>query len=288
MLIVAIARPGAAQPPQSAEPSRPPTAAAITYASIDGEPLQLDLYLPENTSTPPLLVFIHGGAWQFGNRDNPGALTLLDKGFAIASVSFRSAQVAPLPAQIHDLKAAIRFLRANADRYGYDADHIATTGVSSGGHLAALAGLTNGSQPHEGTLGEYRDTSSEVQAVVSWFGASNLTSILAQSTPRGVSVREPALAALLGGPAEEKTELARFGSPVFYVDADDPPLLLLHGDQDPQMPINQAHELHGAAKDAGIDVHFEVVHGAGHGGTAFFDEERTELVAEFLEAAFKP
>jgi dipeptidyl aminopeptidase/acylaminoacyl peptidase len=125
-----------------------------------------------------------------------------------------------------------------------------------------------------------------VQAVVTYFGASNLTTILAQSTPFGLNVREPAVELLLGGPVEEKENLARFGSPVFQVDPSDPPLLLLHGDQDPQMPINQAHELHGAAKANGLTTWFEVVHGAAHGGPGFTDQARNDLVADFLSSAF--
>jgi acetyl esterase/lipase len=246
----------------------------------------LDLYLPANVEFPPLLVYIHGGAWRFGARDSVSPIDLVDHGYAIASVSFRLTPVAPLPAQVHDIKGAIRYLRANAERYGFDGARIGVTGVSSGGHLAALVGLTNGSPEHEGDTGGHLDVSSDVQAIVSYFGASNLTTILAQSTPRGIEIRTPALELLLGGWLAEKDELARFGSPVFYVDANDPPLLLLHGDQDPQMPINQAHELHGAAKQAGLTVAFEVVHGSGHGGDAFFDAARTALVADFLAAAF--
>jgi acetyl esterase/lipase len=260
----------------------------IPYANVGGQELMLDLYLPADTVNPPLLVYVHGGAWRFGARDSVSPIDLVDRGIAIASVSFRLTPVAPLPAQVHDLKGAIRFLRANAEKYGYDAGRIGITGVSSGGHLAALVGLTNGSEPHEGDTGGHLDVSSDVQAIVSYFGASNLTTILAQSTPRGIEIREPALELLLGGTLEEKVDLARFGSPVFQVDADDPPLLLLHGDQDPQMPINQAHELHGVAKEFGLTVQFEVVHGAGHGGDGFFDAGRTELVANFLRAAFAP
>ena len=260
--------------------------ADIPYAVVDGQELMLDLYLPANVESPPLIVYIHGGAWRYGARDSVSPIDLVDKGYAIASVSFRLTPVAPLPAQVHDIKGAIRFLRANAGRYGFDGEHIGITGVSSGGHLAALVGLTNGSAEHEGTTGGNGSVSSDVQAIVSYFGASNLTTILAQSTPRGIEIREPALTLLLGGPPAEKAEIARFGSPVFFTDPGDPPLLLLHGDQDPQMPINQAHELHGAAKQAGITVAFEVVHGAGHGGNGFFDAERTALVAGFLDAAF--
>jgi len=275
------AQPGAAGTDVSDRPSIVKTA-AIPYASVNGQELALDLYMPADVNNPPLILFIHGGAWRFGSRDSVSTIDLVDHGFALASVSFRLSPVAPLPAQVHDIKGAIRFLRAHADEFGFDGDHIGITGVSSGGHLAALVGLTNGSEPHEGEVGGNVGVSSDVQSVVSYFGASNLTSILNQSTPFGLNVREPALELLLGGSVDDQVDLARFGSPVFQVDPNDPPLLLLHGDQDPQMPINQSHELHGVAKEKGLDVAFEVVHGAAHGGAAFFDAERTALVAEFF------
>jgi acetyl esterase/lipase len=262
--------------------------AAIPYATVDGETLALDLYMPVGVDNPPLVVYLHGGAWRFGSRDSVSVIDLVDHGFALASVSFRLTPVAPLPAQVHDIKGAIRFLRARAGEYGYDATRIGITGVSSGAHLAALVGLTNGSAPHEGEIGGNTSVSSDVHAVVSYFGASNLTTILGQSTPFGLNVREPAIELLLGGGVEEEVDLARFGSPVFQVDPRDPPLLLLHGDQDPQMPINQSHELHGVAKENGLTTHFEVIHGAGHGGEGFFDAERTELAARFLATALVP
>lgn len=260
----------------------------IPFATVDGEELAIDLYMPADVDDPPLVVFVHGGAWRFGSRASVSNIDLVDHGFAVASVSFRLTPVAPLPAQVHDIKGAIRFLRANADEYGYNADRIGITGVSSGGHLAALVGLTNGSEPHEGDIGGNLDVSSDVQAVISYFGASNLTSILDQSTPFGLNLREPAIELLIGGTLEEQVDLARFGSPVFQVDENDPPLLLMHGDQDPQMPINQSHELHGVAKEHGLDVHFEVIHGSAHGGPAFFDQERTALAVEFLDRTLRP
>ncbi|MGI9258312.1 MAG: prolyl oligopeptidase family serine peptidase, partial [Gammaproteobacteria bacterium] len=175
-----------------------------------------------------------------------------------------------------------RFLRAHAARYGYDASRIGIHGRSSGGHLTALVGTTNGHSELEGEVGGYFDESSDVQAVVSYFGASNLNTILPQSTATHRSMRTEAIALLLGATPEESPELAALASPVTHVDASDPPLLLLHGDQDPQMPINQAHELHGKYKQNGLSVSFEVLHGAAHGGDAFFDAQRTKLVAEFL------
>jgi acetyl esterase/lipase len=227
-----------AAPQSEAQPTFPATdvsdrpsivrTSGIPYATIDGETLALVLFMPADASNPPIIVYIHGGAWRFGSRDSVSPIDLVEHGFAIASVSFRLTPVAPLPAQVHDIKGAIRYLRAHADDYGYDASHLGITGVSSGGHLAALVGLTNGSAPHEGEVGGNPGVSSDVQAIVSYFGASNLTTILAQSTPRGVSIREPALDLLLGGSVVNQIILARFGSPVFQVDVNDPPLLLLH------------------------------------------------------------
>jgi acetyl esterase/lipase len=256
----------------------------IVYGVADGHELKLDLYLPTDAAKPPLLVYVHGGAWRGGAKDDRvRAWTFVDDGYAMASVDFRLSGDARFPAQVHDIKAAIRFLRGNAAKLGYDASRIAILGSSSGAHLAALVGVTNGNAELEGTVGEYLEQSSGVQAIVSYYGASNLTTILQQSTPFGLSEREPALRLLLGGPPDEQVELARLASPVFHVDASDPPLLILHGDQDPQMPINQAHELDYAYTEHGLEVHFEVVHGAGHGGAPFSDEKRNAIVRTFLD-----
>jgi acetyl esterase/lipase len=264
-------------------PQEPTRVDDLEYARADAEPLRLDLYRPGDATRPPLLVWLHGGGWEVGSKAAMPLTALVPQGFAIASLDFRSSAIAPFPAQVHDIKAAIRFLRAHAERYGYNATRIGVLGASSGGHLAALVGTTNGHPELEGNLGEHLDQSSDVHAIVSFFGASNLSTILEQSTPFGVGVRTPALRLLLGGLPKEQTELTRLASPVFHVDDADPPLLLLHGDQDPQMPINQSHELHGAYRSRGLDVQFEVVHGAAHGGEPFFDAERLSLVGAFLQ-----
>lgn len=257
----------------------------IEYArGVGNEPLLLDLYLPKSVRDPRLLVWVHGGAWQFGSKSSMPLEPLVEHGYAVASLDFQPAPKGRFPAQVLEIKAAVRFLRAVASRYGYVADRIGILGASSGAHLAALVGTTNGEPELEGTLGDHPDQSSAVQAIVSFFGASNLTTILAQSTPHGVSVRVPALRALLGALPDENVALARLASPVFHVDESDPPLLLLHGDQDPQMPINQSHELVGAYERVGLKAPFVVVYGAGHGGPLFFDSERLKIVAEFLDA----
>jgi acetyl esterase/lipase len=253
----------------------------LVYATVDGKPLGLDLHLPAGSGAAPLVVYVHGGAWSAGDKTRYPAF-LVDNGFAVASLDFRSTNDAPFPANVHDIKAGIRFLRANAAKYGYRADRVALVGASSGGHLAALVGTTNGDAGLEGRQGTNLAQSSDVQAIVSWFGASNLTTILRQSTPDGLEVRVPALQRLLGGQPDAVPELARQASPVFHLDARDPPLLLLHGDQDAQMPVNQSLELEGAYRKAGLPVELFILHGVGHDGGPFFQGEPAAKVVQFL------
>ncbi|HTR00265.1 MAG TPA: alpha/beta hydrolase, partial [Candidatus Acidoferrum sp.] len=261
----------------------------IVYATVDGKPLKLDLYMP-TTKASPLVVYVHGGVWRNGDKSAGAAFAerLVGAGFAVASVDFRQTTAAPFPANIHDIKAAVRFLRAKAGDYGYDAERIAIAGESSGAHLALLTGVTNGNTELEGKVGDYLATSSSVQAIVSYFAATDLTTILAQSTPFGLGVREPGLKLLLGDLPDQKPELARLASPVFQVDANDPPLYLLHGDRDPQMPVNQSLQMWGVYKDKGLDVTFDPVHGAGHGGPLFFTPEHQQAVVAFLRRTLRP
>jgi acetyl esterase/lipase len=254
----------------------------VVYGTVGDRDLLIDIYMPEGVDAPRLVVWIHGGAWRAGTKANPPG-EFLDAGYALASVDFRNSPEAPFPAQIHDIKGAIRFLRAHASDYGYRTDRIAISGASSGAHLAALVGVTNGHRELEGSVGGHLDASSDVQAIVSYFAATNLQTILAQSTPFGLGVREPALQAFIGGLPDDVAEVARLASPVAHVDAGDPPLLLFHGDQDPQMPINQAHELQGAYEALGLDVDFDVVHGAAHGGRAFYEGSHLTGMVEFMD-----
>ncbi|QDU39339.1 Carboxylesterase NlhH [Maioricimonas rarisocia] len=255
----------------------------LEYASVDGHSLELDLYLPAAAEQPPLIVWIHGGAWRAGSKERMPLGWLVEKGYAVASIDYRLSPVARFPAQIHDCKAAIRFLRAQQSEYGYNADRIAVAGSSAGGHLAALVGVTNGHGELEGTVGKHLKQSSDVAAIIDWYGPTNFMTILHQSTPHGLSVRVPALQLLIGDRPENVPDLARLASPVFHVDEADPPLLMLHGDQDPQVPINQSHELHGRYSQHGLPVQFEVVHGGAHGGELFFDARRRKLVEDFLD-----
>ncbi len=255
----------------------------IEYAQVDGHQLLLDLYVPAEGKPAPLIVYVHGGAWRAGSKNSMPLGRLVDEGFAVASIDYRLSPVARFPAQVHDIKAAIRFLRATQKKYGYDAEKVTIAGSSAGAHLALLVGVTNGHSELEGSVGKHLDESSAVEAIVSYYGAANFLTILPQSTPHGLGVRIPALQLLLGTQPEKKPDFAKLASPLFHVDKSDPALLLLHGDQDAQMPINQSHEMHAKYKEQGLPVDFEVVHGAGHGGKLFYDEHRTHSVNAFLE-----
>ena len=263
-----------------------PTHRDLEYAHAGDHRLLLDLYLPPQSEKPvPLVVWVHGGAWRAGSKDSMPVERWLQQGFAIASVEYRLSPVAKVPAQIHDIKAAIRWLRGNAKTYAFDSDQFIIAGSSAGGHLAALVGVSNGVVGLEGELGEFKSTNSNVQAIVSFFGASNLESILAQSRPHGLSVRVPALELLLGGQPDQKPELARLASPVAHVDAADPPLWMIHGDADPQMPIEQSRELFQRFNDLKLKVDFEIVKGGKHGGEGFFTAAQLDRVATEIKAA---
>jgi acetyl esterase/lipase len=257
----------------------------LVYAQVGGLDLKLDIYscrVAPTGNPPPLVIWIHGGAWRSGSKEKPPVLFLLEEGFALASIDYRLSTQAQFPALLHDCKAAIRWLRANQCKFGYDATKIAVVGSSAGGHLAALVGTTNCSPMHEGQVGAYTSQSSEIQAVVDYYGPTNFETILSQSTPHGLSVRVPALQLLLGSQPAENIDLARQASPVAQVGQGDPPILILHGDQDHQVPINQSHELHHQYNLHGLESHLEVVHGGQHGGWLFYSEENKKLVTNFL------
>ncbi|MFZ2278126.1 MAG: alpha/beta hydrolase [Prosthecobacter sp.] len=258
----------------------------IEYAKVGETSLKLDLHRPQGEN-PPLIVYVHGGGWRAGSKEDVPIADLYDKGFAIASVDYRLSTQALFPAQVHDIKAAIRFLRAKAGLYHINASKVAIIGSSAGGHLAALVGVSNGNPELEGKVGEHLDQSSDVQVIVSFFGASNLETILSQSTPKGRDFRIPALKLLLGDTPDKKPELAKLASSVTHLDKNDPPLLLIHGDADPQMPPQQSQELAKAYESLGLPVTLILLPGSLHGGAEFYDEERTAIVAKFLDKVLR-
>ncbi len=254
----------------------------LEYAQVDGATLRLDLYLPEISETrPPLLVWIHGGGWTKGSKSalNPVFRRLTAQGYAVASIDYRLDGLASHPRQIHDCKGAIRWLRASADTYGYDPARIGVGGGSAGGHLVLLLGLSGGVDELEGDVGGNLDQSSRVQAVVDLYGPSALGQ-LAERSERFRRNQPPEALATFDA-------MARSASPVTYLTADDPPLLILHGDKDPVVSVSQSQLMHDRYQEAGLDSSLRVIAGAQHGGPEFSTADIESLVKEFLDHHIK-
>ncbi|MGQ9454956.1 MAG: alpha/beta hydrolase fold domain-containing protein [Armatimonadota bacterium] len=189
---------------------------------------------------------------------------LTDYGYVVASVEYRLSGEAKFPAQIADCRAAIRFLREKSKQYGINPNRIGVCGGSAGGHLAALLGTSSDVRELDDTFPRHLQSkiSNRVQAVCVFYGPSDLTVPLAEDPAK----KKPGpVAELLGGKPAEKSGLARLASPVFFVTPDDPPFLIVHGEQDLLVPISQAEKLYEALKKAGLDVTFIRVKNAGHG-----------------------
>jgi acetyl esterase/lipase len=252
----------------------------------------LDLYLPEQASDKPLplMIWIHGGAWMGGSQVNPPVLYLVGKGFAVASIQYRFSSDAIWPAQGYDCKAAVRFLRANAAKYNLDPNRFGVGGDSAGGHLAAFVGTSGDVKDMEGDLGN-PGVSSRVQAVVDWFGPTDLL-VMGQQAGPGSMIQHDAPdspeSRLMGGPVHEKRDLAKTANPLTYVDGTDPPFLIMHGDNDQLVPLGQSVILAKALIDAGVaEVTMRIIHGAGHEGPQFRNAESQRLTEEFLSRKLK-
>jgi acetyl esterase/lipase len=273
----------AGQPkPRPADPANVTVLRDLEYVPGGHERQRLDLYLPKEadpSGKTPLIVWIHGGAWLGGSKERPPALRFVDKGYAVASINYRLSQHAIFPAQIEDCKAAIRWLRANAGKYGYDPDRIGVWGASAGGHLVALLGTTGDLKELE--VGPNAGVSSRVQAVCDFFGPTDFTRMSNFPSTMAHDAADSPESKLLGGPIQENKDKARRANPITYVTKDDPPFLIVHGDKDPLVPHNQSEILYDALKKAGVEATLYTVQGGGHGG--FQDLQVDILVMQFFQ-----
>ncbi|MFN2383733.1 MAG: alpha/beta hydrolase fold domain-containing protein [Gemmatimonadota bacterium] len=236
----------------------------VTYCVADGVELKLDLYHPAGSGSAPrpLAIHIHGGGWQRGDKaTGPWFLrvgeALISRGFVVASVNHRLAPEHRWPAQIHDVKCAVRHLRANAGAYRVDPARIGVWGNSSGGHLAALLGVTDPGAGLEGT-GGFAGVSSRVQAVVSLYGASDLTA------PDWPIILRAAIQTTFGSPPDPASPVLVAASPRTHVSADDPPFLLIHGAEDHVILPNQSEWLAEDLQAAGVPASLVLVANGEH------------------------
>lgn len=254
----------------------------ITYAVVDGFELKLDLSLPGGAKNPPLVVYIHGGSWRAGSRKGCPINWLVDEGYAVASISYRLSDRATFPAQIVDCKGALRFLRANAAKYGYSVAKVGVAGSSAGGHLAVLLGTSGGLKELEGDVGGNLDQSSRVDAIVDYYGPTDFP-LRSKTHPARSEDPKSGTAEMLGGPVSKNLEIAKLASGVTHVSGDDPPLLILHGDKDKTVLMDQSESLRDAYRRAGLEEKLIVVPGGGHGGAPFNNDDNRRAVLEFLD-----
>lgn len=259
-----------------------PAHADLTFATVDGHELKLNLFLPEKTDkNPPLVIYIHGGGWKNGSYQGCSVPWLTESGFAVASIGYRLVDVATFPAQIHDVKAAVRWLRAHATEYGYDASRIGVCGTSAGGQLALLLGTGAEVTGLEGDVGGNLEESSRVQAIVDYYGASDFI-LRSQTQPDKTEKPGGSAYGLLDGSAKEQPEKAKLASAAWQVTKDDPPLLILHGEKDKTVLIDQAVRMRDAYEAAGLPVKYHPLKESGHGGSEFFKGENRKLVETFF------
>lgn len=268
----------------------------LNYAGDDRDYHMLDIYLPQiEKPSYPVIVIIYGSAWLSNNLKGTDMNTLgkalLDAGFAIVMPNHRSSKDAIFPAQINDIKAVIRFIRANAGKYRFDTSFIGITGSSSGGHLASLTG-TSGSVKEfkagsatadiEGTIGQYTTFSSSVDAVVDWFGPTDFPSMDSCGSQMAHNPPDSPESSLIGGPIQENKDKCKLANPITYIDRNDPPFLIFHGDKDPLVPYCQSEMFFKALQKASVPSQYFLVEGAQH-GPGLFVEKYFTMMADFFK-----
>lgn len=250
----------------------------INYAGDTLTGHRLDIYLPANGDGPfPVVVAIAGSAW-FANNNKEWAYKqtkeLLVNGFAVVVINHRSSHEVIFPAQVNDVKAAVRYIRGRASEFQLDTRFVGITGNSSGGHLSAMMGFTGGVETYtvgsttvsiEGAFGDYKDQSSRVDAVVDWYGPTNFLVMDSCGSNMNHDAIDSPESTLVGGLIQENKEMCALANPVTYIDEDDPPILILHGDADLTVPHCQSVLLHDAVQAEGARSKLIIVPGAGHG-----------------------
>lgn len=257
----------------------------ITYKKIGDRDLKMHLLLPKNNNrTLPVIIFIKGSSWgKYKPQDTLGFIPQLvrfaKKGYIVASIEHRTSHEAKFPAQIHDVKAAVRYLKEKSDDYHINPNRIGVWGTSSGGHLAALLGTSCTAPELEG-LPNTSKQSSCVQAVVDWYGPTDFLRMRKEGY--NAEVAHSAESILIGGPILQNKEKVKTANPITYITKNAPPFLIMHGDKDKRVPFNQSELLYEALKKNGVDVTLYKVKGGGH-GSGFGHPEIFKTVQEFFD-----
>jgi acetyl esterase/lipase len=230
----------------------------VTYCLMDTLPQKLDIYLPDKGGPWPLVIYVHGGSWMNGDKAEAAGLAkwLNPLGYAVASLNYRMFPSVRFPSFIQDTKCGVRFLRAHAAEYNLDPDHFAAWGASAGGHIVAMLGVADPSAGWD--VGQYTEQSSRVQAVIDMSGPANLS----------VGFLKSGLQTVIFSVFGMTKGIQEIGSPVTYATADDPPFLIIHGDQDPIVPVGQGQAMYDALIKAGVSAKLVIVKNGLHDLTA--------------------
>jgi len=253
------------------------------YAVSDGRKMTIDLYMPKGMSGPvPVLALTHGGGWAVGSKRliEPAFLAQVKRGYGLASIQYTLSAKAHWPAQIHEVKAAYRWLRANAERLGLNPERIIGAGISAGGHLALVAGLS-GPDTLEGDLGDHADTSSAVSGIVTFYPPTSLEGIAEMGRLGRRTVSK------FMGKSDPDTRATRLAeaTPATYARQDAPPVFIMHGNRDHVVPYRQATELTAALEAVGADVTFLTLDKRAHADWWFNAKRHRPAFNAFVDRA---
>lgn len=279
-----------------AQQTQPRVIKDVEYARARDISLRLDLYLPEGPGPHPLIVWIHGGAFRSGDKGGIFWSPMprqTARGYAVASINYRLSGQAAFPALVYDCKAAIRWLRANAGKYGLKAERIVIAGESAGGHLSALLGTSGGVKELEDPAMGNPSESSRVQGVVDFFGPTDFLQMDAGvppacQNPMLHNVPDSPESQLLGCTISACPEKVKVANPITYIGKDDPPFLILHGTGDCLVPSTQSQLLYDALVKAGVKADLHLLPGLAHADRRFLTPENEKLVNDFIDGVLKP
>jgi len=255
----------------------------LVYTISRGKKRKLDLYLPDDNGQPsPVVIYFHGGGWMSGGKKiiEPGVLRQVKRGYAVASVSYSFSPWKKWPTQAHEMKAAVRWLRTNAEEYNLDSEKFLVWGVSAGAHLVNVLGCSNASEELEGNL-EPKNISSEVQGVVSWYGFSDFS----QMWKNGfiALLTNIATSLLVGEHVKNNTEKTQSANPINYINQKTPPFFIMHGEKDTVVNIHQSELLYAALQQQGIQSTYSPIPNYYHSDVRFNQDVHIKKVEIFID-----